>query len=94
MSRFYANALSRNTASFWIQTVVNGLRKGRGYEAGDYRRHESGKSGEVVTLYVFGVPIFRDEMLREDMEDKVKRPVGFCSFAQVTPADDEYYTDD
>lgn len=33
--RFYANALSRNTASFWIQTVVNGLRKGRGYEAGD-----------------------------------------------------------
>lgn len=59
-----------------------------------YRRHESGKSGEVVILYVFGVPIFRDEMLREDMEDKVKRPVGFCSFAQVTPADDEYYTDD
>lgn len=58
------------------------------------RRDEKGKSGKAVTIYVFGIPVFRNETLRKDNGGSVRRTVGFCSYAHIEPTDDEYYTDE
>lgn len=58
------------------------------------KRHEKRKSGKAVTIYVFGIPVFRNETLCKDNVDSVRRPVGFCSYANIEPTDDEYYTDE
>lgn len=47
------------------------------------------KSGEVTTLYVFGVPVFRK--IYADAEDKKRRAIGFTSYASDAPTE---YSDD
>ena len=44
------------------------------------------KSGEVTTLYIFGVPVFRSVYV--GTEDKAHRAIGFTSYASDAPAED------
>ena len=44
------------------------------------------KSGEVTTLYIFGVPVFRS--IYVGAEDKVRRACGFTAYASDAPAED------
>ena len=46
------------------------------------------KQGEVTTLYILGVPVFRSVYVCA--EDKPRRAVGFTAYASDAPEEDSY----
>lgn len=48
--------------------------------------------GEVTTLYILGVPVFRSVYVYA--EDKPRRAVGFTAYASEAPVEDEDDTDE